>query len=229
MLDSGKAIDTDLDGIGDELARQRRGILRSLGGASNAAQQFSQSLAEVAQQQNATLQSDTQPLPANRSLETAGEVSKTTQSRGQRAASDDPIKTVQCDTGTAVAWSEPRLQASAPCGITQLTSANHFLVSGANTVLVAEHDNHLVSQGRYALSGKDGLVLFIRIRRITPRSPIRRPAFICTQRACHFIDRGDPGGSELVGHYRILNICAGTLAAGDQTNASRAGMWCSRV
>lgn len=124
------------------------------------AQQLSQSLADLAQKQNAALKSDTQPLPANRSLETAGDVLKATQGRGQTAAGDGPIKTAQGGAGTVAAWSEPRLQSSAPGGIAQLTPVNQFLVSGANTVLVAEHDNQLVSQGRYALAGKDGLVLF---------------------------------------------------------------------
>jgi type VI secretion system secreted protein VgrG len=120
---------------------------------TEAARQLSESLSDLAEKQNAT-------LPANQSLQHAREALETTASRGPAQSSGSQIKTTLGGTGTVPAWSEPRIQTSAPGGIAQLTPANHILVSGTNTVLVAEHDTQLLSQGSHALAGKEGLALF---------------------------------------------------------------------
>jgi len=126
----------------------------------DAAQQLSQGLADLAGKQNAALKGDPEQLPANQSLEHAREVLDATESRGPAQSGGGQIKATQGGTGTVPAWSEPRIQLSAPGGIAQLTPANHVLVSGTNTVLVSEHDSQLISQGSHALAGKDGLALF---------------------------------------------------------------------
>lgn len=126
----------------------------------DAARQLSQGLADLAGKQNAALKGDPEQLPANQSLEHAREVLETTESRGPAQVGGSQIKATQGGTGTVPAWSEPRIQTSAPGGIAQLTPANHILVSGTHTTFVSEHDSQLISQGSHALAGKDGLALF---------------------------------------------------------------------
>ncbi|MDR2014088.1 MAG: DUF2345 domain-containing protein [Azoarcus sp.] len=95
-----------------------------------------------------------------------------TASRGPaQQNSGGDIKATLGGTGTVPAWSDPCIWTSAPGGIAQLTPKNHILVSGKSTVLVAEHDIDLVSQGSQALAVKDGLVLFAHGKSIRANKP----------------------------------------------------------
>ncbi len=136
------------------------------------AQSLTQSLADLAQKQNASLKGDPAAgqLPAIESLTHASEVLGATASHGQSsAAGGSDIKATQGakytiaatggGVGTVAAWSEPRLQLSAPAGITQLTPADHLLVAGKNIVIAAQ-DTNLIAQGHHSLAIKDGLALF---------------------------------------------------------------------
>jgi len=120
------------------------------------------SLADLAKKQNAALKGDpaADKLPANASLQHALDVLNTTETQGPKEASQSDIKTTQGGTGTIPAWSEPRLQSSAPGGIAQLTPNNHILVSGKTATIVSGHDTQLISQGNHSLAIKDGLALF---------------------------------------------------------------------
>ena len=126
------------------------------------AQSLTQSLADLAQKQNAALKGDpgADKLPAIESLTHASEVMSATASQGQSsAAGGSDIKATQGGTGTVAAWSEPRIQLSAPAGIAQVTPADHLLVAGKNIVIAAQ-DTNLIAQGNHSLAIKDGLAIF---------------------------------------------------------------------
>lgn len=123
---------------------------------------LSQTLADLAAKQNAALKGDpaADQLPAHLALKHAGEVMNATSSRNANGASDGSIKATRGGTGSIPAWSEPRLQYSAPAGIAQLTPHNHFLVAGKSLSIASGQDSNLIAQGKHALAVKDGLALF---------------------------------------------------------------------
>jgi len=127
------------------------------------AQSLTQSLADLAQKQNASLQGDpaADKLPAIDGLSHASKVMSATASQGQNsAAGGSDIKATQGGSGTVAAWSEPRLQLSAPAGIAQVTPADHLLVAGKNLSITTGHDTNLIAQGNHSLAVKDGIALF---------------------------------------------------------------------
>lgn len=124
------------------------------------AQSLTDSLADLAKKQNAGLQNEAGELPVSQSLQHALEVLNATTSQGAKAAGTGEIKATQGGTGTIPAWSEPRLQTSAPAGLAQLTPNHHVLVSGKTTSIASSQDSQIVSQGNVSLSVKDGLALF---------------------------------------------------------------------
>jgi type VI secretion system secreted protein VgrG len=123
---------------------------------------LSHSLAELAGKQNAALKGDpaADKLPAVDALKHAIEVLETTTARGPTAASDSLIKSTRGGDGTVPAWSEPRLQYSAPAGIAQLTPNNHFLFAGKNLSIAAGHDANLIAQRNHSIAVKDGIAIF---------------------------------------------------------------------
>lgn len=124
------------------------------------AQSLTDSLADLARKQNAGLQNEAGELPVSQSLQHTLEVLNATTSQGAKASGKGEIKTTQGGTGTIPAWSEPRLQTSAPAGLAQLTPNHHVLVSGKTTSIASSQDSQIVSQGNVSLSVKDGLALF---------------------------------------------------------------------
>jgi type VI secretion system secreted protein VgrG len=125
-----------------------------------AAQSLTNSLADLAKKQNAALTGDPDELPVSQSLQHALDVLQATTSQSAKAAGTGDIKATQGGTGTIPAWSEPRLQTSAPAGLAQLTPNHHLLVSGKNTTVASGHDSQIISQGNHSLAIKDGLALF---------------------------------------------------------------------
>lgn len=123
---------------------------------------LSTSLADVAGKQNAALKGDpgADQLPANQGLQHASEVMSDTTSRGAETAGSGSIKTTGGGAGSIPAWSEPRLQLSAPGGIAQLTPNNHILVAGKTLTIASGQDCNLLAQGNHSLAVKDGLALF---------------------------------------------------------------------
>ncbi|PKO88307.1 MAG: type VI secretion system tip protein VgrG [Betaproteobacteria bacterium HGW-Betaproteobacteria-12] len=126
------------------------------------AHSLSNSLADVAAKQNAALKGDpgADQLPVSQGLQHALEVMKSTASRGATAAGSGHIKTTGGGTGSIPAWSEPRLQVSAPGGIAQLTPNNHVLVAGKSLVIASGQDSNLLAQGNHSLAVKDGIAVF---------------------------------------------------------------------
>uniref|UniRef100_Q47E23 Rhs element Vgr protein n=1 Tax=Dechloromonas aromatica (strain RCB) TaxID=159087 RepID=Q47E23_DECAR len=126
------------------------------------AQSLTQSLAEVAAKQNAALKGDPQAdkLPASEALKHAIDVMSATATQGQTQAGSDTIKATLGGTGTVPAWSEPRIQYSAPAGIAQLTPQNHILAAGKHLSIATGQDTNLIAQGHHSLSVKDGIALF---------------------------------------------------------------------
>lgn len=137
------------------------------------AQSLSQSLSEVAAKQNAALKGDPQAdqLPAVDALKHAISVLGATASKGSTAASNGSIKTVEGGTGTVPAWSEPRLQYSAPAGIAQLTPKSHILAAGKNLSIASSQDSNLIAQGNHSLAVKDGIALFTVGKASNPKKP----------------------------------------------------------
>ena len=123
---------------------------------------LSHSLAELAAKQNAALKGDpaADKLPALDALKHAIEVLETTTARGPAAVGDGIIKSTRGGDGTVPAWSEPRLQYSAPAGIAQLTPNNHFLFAGKNLSIAAGHDTNLIAQANHSIAVKDGIAIF---------------------------------------------------------------------
>lgn len=129
---------------------------------SEAAHSLSLSLADVAGKQNASLKGDpaAEKLPATAALKHAGEVMSATSTQGVQAASEGDIKSTQGGTGSITAWSEPRIQYSAPGGIAQLTPKSHILVAGKTLAIASSQDTNLIAQGNHSLAVKDGIALF---------------------------------------------------------------------
>ncbi len=121
-----------------------------------------QSLAEVAAKQNAALKGDPQAnkLPVVEAYHHAETVMSATASQNAGQGSNSDIKATLGGAGTVPAWSEPRLQISAPAGIAQVTPRDHILAAGKNLAIATGHDTNLVAQGNHSLAVKDGLVLF---------------------------------------------------------------------
>jgi type VI secretion system secreted protein VgrG len=140
---------------------------------TEAAQSLGQSLADLAQKQNASLKGDPEAasLPAIKSLALALDVMQATEQRGASQASDSDIKATQGGTGTVTAWNAPRLQYSAPGGIAQLTPKNHLLVAGKNASIISGQDTQFISQGNHSLAVKDGLSLFAHGKSKDPNKP----------------------------------------------------------
>lgn len=126
------------------------------------AQSLTQSLADVAAKQNAALKGDPQAdkLPASDALKHAIDVMSASASQGPTQAGSDTIKATLGGTGTVPAWSEPRIQYSAPAGIAQLTPQNHILAAGKNLSIATGQDANLIAQGNHSLAVKDGIALF---------------------------------------------------------------------
>ncbi|MBI2278006.1 MAG: type VI secretion system tip protein VgrG [Dechloromonas sp.] len=129
---------------------------------SEAAHSLTQSLAEVAAKQNAALKGDpaADKLPVAEAYKHALDVMNTTASRGAISRSEGEIKTTQGGTGSVPAWSEPRMQLSAPGGIAQLTPQCHFLAAGKNLSIASGQDSNLIAQGNHSLAVKEGLTIF---------------------------------------------------------------------
>ncbi|MBS1159017.1 MAG: Rhs element Vgr protein [Proteobacteria bacterium] len=129
---------------------------------SAAAHDLTTSLADVAAKQNAALKGDpaADQLPASTALQHAGEVMAATETQGARAASEGHIKTTLGGTGRVAAWSEARIQLSAPGGIAQLTPQSHILVAGKTLSIASGQDSNLIAQGNHSLAVKDGIALF---------------------------------------------------------------------
>jgi type VI secretion system secreted protein VgrG len=126
------------------------------------AHSLSNSLADVAAKQNAALKGDpgADQLPVSQGLQHALEVMNSNASRGTTAAGSGYIKTTGGGTGSIPAWSEPRLQVSAPGGIAQLTPNNHILVAGKSLAITSGQDSNLLAQGNHSLAVKDGIAVF---------------------------------------------------------------------
>ncbi|WP_246265475.1 type VI secretion system Vgr family protein [Aromatoleum diolicum] len=130
------------------------------------AQSLIQSLADIAQKQKAGLKDESTPdkLPASVSLTHAREVlTATTSCRGSTgtaAADPNGFTATGGGTGTVTAWSEPRIQYSAPAGIAQLTPQDQILAAGNSLVIASGQDAQLIAQGNHSLAVKDGLALF---------------------------------------------------------------------
>lgn len=125
------------------------------------ARALTDTLSDAAVKQQAGLSGDGQTLPAGQRLAHALEVLGATQSTGAPStAGNGGIKATAGGTGTVPAWSEPRLQYSAPGGIAQVTPADAILAAGSHLSVTAGQDFDLAAQGHHALAVKDGLALF---------------------------------------------------------------------
>ncbi|BAL26773.1 type VI secretion system Vgr family protein [Azoarcus sp. KH32C] len=128
------------------------------------AQSLVLSLADVAQKQRAGLKNEpcTDRLPTSIALGHARKVLSATCRTSSDAPATDPggFTASGGGSGTVAAWSEPRIQFSAPAGIAQLTPQNQILTAGGNLIAAAGQDIQLVAQGRHSLAVKDGLAFF---------------------------------------------------------------------
>ena len=129
---------------------------------SETAHGLTTSLTDIAAKQNAALKGDpaADQLPVNQALQHAIDVLGASAQRRPQEASQSDIKATQGGTGSIPAWSEPRLQVSAPGGIAQLTPQNHFLVAGKTLSIAAGQDTNLLAQGHHSLAVKDGIAVF---------------------------------------------------------------------
>ncbi|MDB0567932.1 type VI secretion system Vgr family protein [Ralstonia solanacearum] len=125
-------------------------LLDSEGAASQieAVSELAESLADVAQKQKAGLPDEpaAQDLPALKQLRHTTEVLRHAESTGEGAS--------------AIAYSEPHLQVSAPKGIAATTPADAVLVAGTQATLVARQDANLAAGGNLAMAVADGLSFF---------------------------------------------------------------------
>ncbi|WP_269436840.1 GNA1162 family protein [Ralstonia solanacearum] len=125
-------------------------LLDSEGAASQieAISELAELLADVAQKQKAGLPDEpaAQDLPALKQLRHTTEVLRHAESTGEGA--------------TAIAYSEPHLQVSAPKGIAATTPADAVLVAGTQATLIARQDANLAAGGNLAMAVADGLTFF---------------------------------------------------------------------
>lgn len=125
-------------------------LLDSEGAASQieALSELAESLADVARKQQAGLPEEpaAQDLPALKQLRHTTEVLRHAESAGKGAS--------------AIAYSEPHLQVSAPKGIAATTPADAVLVAGTQIALAAKQDANLAAGGNLAMAVADGLTLF---------------------------------------------------------------------
>jgi uncharacterized protein involved in type VI secretion and phage assembly len=112
-----------------------------------------QSLATVAQQQNAKLKGEPEAakLPAVAQLKKAGEVLE---------ASSDGAAAEEGGQGKATAYSEPQLQVSSPSGIAATTPASAIVTSGTTSSITAGQDINLAAQANVLHQVKDGISLY---------------------------------------------------------------------
>ena len=103
-----------------------------------------------------------------------------TATQGQTQAGSDTIKATQGGTGTVPAWSEPRIQYSAPAGIAQLTPQNHILAAGKNLSIATGQDTNLIAQGNHSLAVKAGIALFTVGKANGKNKPMPKPASTST-------------------------------------------------
>ncbi|AXV79153.1 MULTISPECIES: type VI secretion system Vgr family protein [Ralstonia solanacearum species complex] len=125
-------------------------LLDSEGAASQieAISELAESLADVAQKQKAGLPGEpaAQELPALKQLRHTTEVLRHAESAGEGAS--------------AIAYSEPHLQVSAPKGIAAATPADAMLVAGTQATLIAKQDATLAAGGNLAMAVADGMTFF---------------------------------------------------------------------
>ncbi|SIQ80855.1 type VI secretion system secreted protein VgrG, partial [Aromatoleum tolulyticum] len=133
-------------------------------------------LAAIAHKHHAGLGADDTPdkLPAGTSLDRALEVLRSTadrQAADRHATNPGSFLAAGGGTGTVTAWSEPRVQYSAPAGIAQLTPQDLILAAGTNLVSTSR-DTQLVSQGNHSMAVARGLALFTAGKAGTGSQPI---------------------------------------------------------
>jgi uncharacterized protein (DUF2345 family) len=110
--------------------------------------ELAESLADVAQKQKAGLQDEpsAKELPALKQLRHTTEVLRHAESAGEGAS--------------AVAYSEPHLQVSAPKGILTTTPADAVLVAGTQVMLAARQDANVAAGGNLSIAVAEGVSLF---------------------------------------------------------------------
>ncbi|AMP39724.1 hypothetical protein LBM2029_19215 (plasmid) [Ralstonia solanacearum] len=102
----------------------------------------------MAQKQKAGLPGEpaAQELPALKQLRHTTEVLRHAESAGEGAS--------------AIAYSEPHLQVSAPKGIAAATPADAMLVAGTQAALIAKQDATLAAGGNLAMAVAEGMTFF---------------------------------------------------------------------
>lgn len=140
------------------------------------AQELAQNLAQSARTQKADLPdeaSQAQDMPAIAALKHIGEVLAATQDSGgadhpsapeQESQAPGPssttIRATEGGHGSAIAYSEPHLQLSAPKGIALATPEQAVLVNGATASLTGGQDIEAMAQGQFSLAAAKGLALY---------------------------------------------------------------------
>src|SRR5699024_10526688 len=125
-------------------------------GVLDAQRSLTQSLADVAQQQQAGLDDE----PAADKLNT---VTAQQQLGAELAATRDrtsPGARHGGGDGTAIAWSKPHLVIHGQDGLATVTPENHLWVSGTDTTLTAGKDINLAAQGELSLIAAHGIALY---------------------------------------------------------------------
>lgn len=171
-------------------------LLDSEGAASQieALSELAESLADVARKQQAGLPEEpaAQDLPALKQLRHTTEVLRHAESAGKGAS--------------AIAYSEPHLQVSAPKGIAATTPADAVLVAGTQIALAAKQDANLAAGGNLAMAVADGLTLFAHGKAVGQSSDAARGI------AMHAAS-GKVGLSALKGESRLVAEKAVTVAS----------------
>ncbi|SIR66867.1 type VI secretion system secreted protein VgrG, partial [Aromatoleum tolulyticum] len=131
---------------------------------SEEAHDLVRSLATIAHKHHAAVGADDTPdkLPAGTALDRALDVLRSTANRqdaDRHATNPGGFLAAGGGTGTVTAWSEPRVQYSAPAGIAQLTPQDLILAAGHH-VVIASRDTQLAIQGNHSMAIARGLALF---------------------------------------------------------------------
>src|SRR5699024_8302619 len=166
--------DADL-GYGAALATQAQGALR--GGAGlhltsargqgqmdaaasigvlDAQRSLTQSLADVAQQQQAGLDDE----PAADKLNAVAAQQQLGAELAATRDSTSPGAGIGGGDGTAIAWSKLHLVIHGQDGLATVTPENHLWVSGTDTILTAGKDINLAAQGELSLIAAHGIALY---------------------------------------------------------------------
>lgn len=127
---------------------------------------IAQSLAKVAQQQQAALANDTDTLPA---IQAQTQLSDELSARQDGTASSPGIGG---GDGSATAWQQPHLLVHGDDGQINVTPKSQVWVSGSHTAISAKADINLTAQGQFSLATAKGLALYTQGKAPDGKAPV---------------------------------------------------------